>query len=198
IEGCTLPMPGDHNVSNALSAIAVARFLGMKKAEIREALAGFAGVNRRFTKVGEVGGVTIIDDYGHHPVEISAVLRAARQAIASNPGGRVIAVHQPHRYTRLHSLFDDFCTCFNEADVVAIAEVYAAGEAPIPGASRDDLVAGLIAHGHRHARAILNEDDLERLVREQARPGDIVVCLGAGTISTWAGGLPARLRGDAA
>ena len=193
IEGCTLPMPGDHNVSNALSAIAVARHLGMKRAEIREALAGFAGVNRRFTKVAEVGGVTIIDDYGHHPVEIAAVLRAARQAIAEKPGARVIAVHQPHRYTRLSSLFEDFCTCFNEADVVAIAEVYSAGEDPIPGASRDDLVAGLIAHGHRHARAIINEDDLARLVREQARPGDMVVCLGAGTISTWANALPAKL-----
>ena len=189
IEGCTLPMPGDHNVSNALSAIAVARHLGMKRAEIREALAGFAGVNRRFTKVAEVGGVTIIDDYGHHPVEIAAVLRAARQATK----GRVIAVHQPHRYTRLSSLFEDFCTCFNEADVVAIAEVYSAGEDPIPGASRDDLVAGLIAHGHRHARAIIDEDDLARLVREQARPGDMVVCLGAGTISAWANGLPAKL-----
>ncbi len=194
IEGCTLPMPGDHNVSNALSAIAVARHLGMKRAEIREALASFAGVNRRFTKVGEWRGVTIIDDYGHHPVEIAAVLKAARQATK----GRVIAVHQPHRYTRLSHLFDDFCTCFNEADVVAIAEVYAAGEEPIPGATRDDLVAGLIAHGHRHARAILNEDDLERLVREQARPGDMVVCLGAGTISAWANALPARLMGQAA
>ena len=193
IDGCTLPMPGDHNVSNALSAIAVARHLGMKRAEIREALAAFAGVNRRFTKVAEVGGVTIIDDYGHHPVEIAAVLRAARQAIAETPGARVIAVHQPHRYTRLSSLFEDFCTCFNEADVVAIAEVYSAGEDPIPGASRDDLVAGLIAHGHRHARAIMDEDDLARLVREQARPGDMVVCLGAGTISAWANGLPAKL-----
>ena len=192
IEGCTLPMPGDHNVSNALSAVAVARHLGMKKDEIREALAGFGGVNRRFTKVGEVlGGVTIIDDYGHHPVEISAVLKAARQASE----GRVIAVHQPHRYSRLHSLFDDFCSCFNEADVVAIAEVYAAGEQPIEGASREDLVAGLIRHGHRHARGILSEDDLERLVREQARPGDMVVCLGAGTISTWANNLPNRLKG---
>jgi UDP-N-acetylmuramate--alanine ligase len=195
IEGCSLPMPGDHNVSNALAAIAVARHLGMKRAEIREALAAFAGVNRRFTSVGTVGGVTIIDDYGHHPVEIAAVLRAARQATADTPGARVIAVHQPHRYTRLASLFEDFCTCFNEADVVAIAEVYAAGEDPIPGAGRDDLVAGLISHGHRHARAILDEDDLERLVREQARPGDMVVCLGAGTISTWAAGLPARLKG---
>jgi len=130
---------------------------------------------------------------GHHPAEIAAVLRAARQAIAERPGARVIAVHQPHRYTRLSSLFEDFCTCFNEADVVAIAEVYGAGEDPIPGASRDDLVAGLIAHGHRHARAIINEDDLARLVREQARSGDIVVCLGAGTISAWANGLPAKL-----
>jgi UDP-N-acetylmuramate--alanine ligase len=191
IEGCTLPMPGDHNVSNALAAVAVARHLGMKSAEIREALANFKGVNRRFTKVGEVNGITIIDDYGHHPVEIAAVLKAARQATE----GRVIAVHQPHRYSRLHSLFDDFCTCFNEADVVAIAEVFGAGEDPIEGASRDDLVAGLVAHGHRHARAILNEDDLERLVREQARPGDMVVCLGAGTISAWAHGLPERLKG---
>ncbi|WP_101067949.1 UDP-N-acetylmuramate--L-alanine ligase [Roseovarius salinarum] len=190
IEGCTLPMPGDHNVSNALAAVAVARHLGMTRAEIREALANFGGVNRRFTRVGEVDGVTIIDDYGHHPVEIAAVLRAARQATT----GRVIAVHQPHRYTRLSSLFDDFCACFNEADVVAIAEVYAAGEDPIPGASRDDLVAGLVRHGHRDARAIGSEADLERLVREVAGPGDMVVCLGAGTISTWAGNLPARLR----
>ncbi len=194
IEGCTLPMPGDHNVSNALSAVAVARHLGMKKDEIREALAGFAGVNRRFTRVGEVNGVTIIDDYGHHPVEIAAVLKAARQATK----GRIIAVHQPHRYTRLSHLFDDFCTCFNEADVVAIAEVYSAGEDPIPGASRDDLVAGLIAHGHRHARGLTDEADLARLVREQARPGDMVVCLGAGTISGWATNLPARLIGQAA
>ena len=194
IEGCTLPMPGDHNVSNALAAVAVARHLGMKAAEIRAALAGFKGVNRRFTKVGEVGGVTIIDDYGHHPVEIAAVLRAARQAIGTEGAGRVIAVHQPHRYSRLSNLFEDFCGCFNDADVVAIAEVYPAGEAPIPGASRDDLVAGLIRHGHRHARAILSEDDLERLVREQARPGDMVVCLGAGTISGWAQTLPERLK----
>ncbi|RBW61048.1 UDP-N-acetylmuramate--L-alanine ligase [Ruegeria sp. A3M17] len=190
IEGCTLPMPGDHNVSNALSAVAVARHLGMKASEIREALANFGGVNRRFTKVGEVDGVTIIDDYGHHPVEIAAVLKAARQASE----GRVIAVHQPHRYSRLSNLFDDFCTCFNDADVVAIADVFSAGEDPIEGASRDDLVQGLIRHGHRHARALLNENDLERLVREQARPGDMVVCLGAGTISTWANGLPERLR----
>ncbi len=194
IENCALPMPGDHNVSNALAAVAVARHLGMKRDEIRDALAGFAGVNRRFTKVAEVNGVTIIDDYGHHPVEIAAVLRAARQSTR----GRVIAVHQPHRYTRLSSLFDDFCTCFNEADVVGIADVYAAGEDPIAGASRDDLVAGLIAHGHRHAHAVKDEADLARLVKDEARPGDMVVCLGAGTISTWATNLPARLMGHAA
>lgn len=190
IEGCTLPMPGDHNVSNALAAVAVALHLGMKPDEIREALASFGGVNRRFTRVGEVDGVTVIDDYGHHPVEIAAVLRAARQAC----DGRVIAVHQPHRYSRLSSLFEDFCACFNDADVVGIAEVYAAGEDPIEGASRDDLVAGLIRHGHRNARAIMDEDDLEQMVRAEARPGDMVVCLGAGTISGWARNLPDRLR----
>ena len=190
IAGCTLPMPGDHNVSNALAAVSVARHLGMKSDEIRAALAGFKGVNRRFTKLGEVDGITIIDDYGHHPVEIAAVLRAARQASE----GRVIAVHQPHRYTRLSSLFEDFCSCFNDADVVGIAEVYAAGEAPIAGASRDDLVAGLTRHGHRNAHAVDSEDALEALVRAQAKSGDIVVCLGAGTISAWAHGLVGRLQ----
>ena len=190
IEGCALPMPGDHNVSNALAAVAVARHLGMKAAEIRDALAKFGGVNRRFTKVAEVDGVTIIDDYGHHPVEIAAVLKAARQS----SDGRVIAVHQPHRYTRLASLFEEFCGCFNNADVVGIADVYGAGEDPIPGASRDDLVAGLVQHGHRHAHAIGSEDDLLKLVKEQTQPGDIVVCLGAGTISAWANNLPARLK----
>ena len=196
IDGCSLPMPGDHNVSNALAAVAVARELGVPKAVIREALAAFGGVKRRFTRVGEWQGVPIIDDYGHHPVEIAAVLRAARQAIGDD--GRVIAVHQPHRYSRLASLFEDFCACFADADVVGIGDVYAAGEAPIAGASRDDLVAGLIRTGHRHARAVVDEADLARLVREQARPGDIVVCLGAGTISTWANALPGVLAEAAA
>ncbi|CRK74564.1 UDP-N-acetylmuramate--L-alanine ligase [Nereida ignava] len=192
IEGCMLPMPGDHNVSNALAAVAVARHLGLKREEIKSALENFRGVNRRFTRIGEVGGVTIIDDYAHHPVEIAAALRAARQATE----GRVIAVHQPHRYSRLHDLFDDFCSCFNDADVVAISEVFAAGEDVIEGATRDDLVAGLIRHGHRHARAVVGEDDLLRLVREQAVAGDMVVCLGAGTISAWANGLPAKMGAD--
>lgn len=190
IEGCELPMPGDHNVSNALSAVAVARHLGMKKDEIRAALKGFGGVNRRFTKVDEVNGVTIIDDYGHHPVEITAVLKAARQATT----GRVIAVHQPHRYTRLAHHFDEFCACFNDADVVGITDVYAAGEDVIEGATRDDLVAGLVRHGHRHAEALNDEADLAQFVRTHAASGDMVVCLGAGTISAWANGLPARLK----
>jgi UDP-N-acetylmuramate--alanine ligase len=191
IKGCSLPMPGDHNVSNALAAVAVARHLGMKGEEIRAALAAFGGVNRRFTRVGEWNGVPIIDDYGHHPVEIAAVLKAARQACE----GRVIAVHQPHRFTRLQSLFEDFCSCFNEADVAGIADVFAAGEDPIAGAGRDDLVAGLTAHGHRHAVAVASEAELADLVRAEAKPGDIVVCLGAGTISTWARGLEAALNG---
>jgi len=192
IEDCSLPMPGEHNVTNALAAVAVARHLGMKKTEIRKALKNFGGVNRRFTRVGEVAGATIIDDYAHHPVEIAAALRAARQATT----GRVIAVHQPHRYSRLHDLFDDFCACFNDADVVAISEVYAAGEDPIEGASRDDLVAGLVAHGHRHALALQNEGDLAALMSAEAKPGDIVICLGAGTISAWAYGLVATAGGS--
>ena len=198
IEGCTLPMPGTHNVCNALAAVAVARHLGMTHEAVRSALSLFEGVSRRFTRVAEVNGVAIIDDYGHHPVEIAAVLQAARQAVSATPGARVIAVHQPHRYTRLHDLFDDFCTCFNEADVVAIADVYSAGEDPIPGIGRDELVAGLIAHGHRHARAVLDPADMARLFREQARPGDIFVCLGAGSISAWANDLPAMLTQDVA
>jgi UDP-N-acetylmuramate--alanine ligase len=192
INDCVLPMPGDHNVSNALGAVAVAHHLGIENAKIREALAKFKGVNRRFTKVGEVNGVTIIDDYGHHPVEISAVLRAARQ-ISS---GRVVAVHQPHRYTRLHALFKDFCSCFNDADIVAIGDVYSAGEKTIPGASRDDLVTGLVSHGHRHAVAVSNLQDLSQLIAKNAKSGDIVICLGAGTISSWANSLPKLLYSE--
>ncbi|MEE9427262.1 MAG: UDP-N-acetylmuramate--L-alanine ligase [Paracoccaceae bacterium] len=191
IKDCTLPMPGDHNVSNALAAVAVARHLGMKGAEIRDALASFKGVNRRFTHVGDVNGVTIIDDYAHHPVEIAAALKAARQS--SN--GRVIAVHQPHRYSRLASLFDDFCGCFNDADVVAITDIFAAGEAPIKGATRDDLVTGLTRLGHPKALAISGADDLADFIRQHARPGDMVICLGAGSISAWANDLPSHLLG---
>ncbi len=189
IEGVHLPMTGDHNVSNALAAIAVARHLGIPATAIKAALAAFGGVNRRFTRVGVWNDVTIIDDYGHHPVEIAAVLKAARQATK----GRVIAVHQPHRYTRLRDLFTQFCACFNDADVVAIADVYSAGEPPIEGISRDTLVGGLVAHGHRRALALSGEEALADFVRAECRPGDMLVCLGAGSISAWANGLPARL-----
>ncbi len=140
-----LPMPGRHNASNATAAIAVARELGVSDEAIRKAIAGFGGVKRRFTKTGEWNGVTVIDDYGHHPVEIAAVLKAAREST----NGKIVAVVQPHRYTRLQSLFEEFCTCFNDADAVIVADVYAAGEAPIDGIDRDHFVAGLRAHGHR-------------------------------------------------
>ncbi|SDX79007.1 UDP-N-acetylmuramate--L-alanine ligase [Albimonas donghaensis] len=193
IEGLSLPMPGDHNVQNALAAIAVALELGLSDDSIRAALARFGGVNRRFTRVGEWNGAPIIDDYGHHPVEIAAVLRAARQAVGAQ--GRVIAVHQPHRYSRLASLFEDFCKCFNEADMVAISEVYAAGEAPVEGADRDALVAGLTRHGHRDAVALASPEALPDYVAARARPGDIVVCLGAGSITQWAQALPEALAG---
>jgi len=158
---------------------------------VRASLRNFAGVRRRFTKTGEWNGVTIIDDYGHHPVEIAAVLKAARAiALLDEKGGRVIAIVQPHRYTRLANLFDGFCTCFNDADLVLVADVYAAGEAPIAGVSRDALVTGLGAHGHRNARALPGPEHLAPLLHELARPGDIVVCLGAGSITNWANSLP--------
>ncbi len=191
IEGAHLPMPGDHNVSNAVAAVAVSRHLGVSSEQIKSALTSFGGVNRRFTRVGEVGGVTIIDDYAHHPVEIAAVLSAARQATQ----GRVIAVHQPHRYSRLDSLFEEFCSCFNDADVVAITDVFAAGEAPIEGADRDGLVAGLKAHGHKRPLAVAGEADMPAFFRAEAKPGDLFVFMGAGTISAWAHGLPKALDG---
>ncbi|MDX2102460.1 MAG: UDP-N-acetylmuramate--L-alanine ligase [Alphaproteobacteria bacterium] len=185
----TLPMLGHHNVQNSLAAIAVAHEMGFDDMTIRKALAGFRGVKRRFTRTGEVRGVTVIDDYGHHPVEIAAVLRAARQGAR----GQVIAVVQPHRYSRLASLFEDFCTCFNDADAVIVADVYAAGEAPMEGVSRDALVDGLRLRGHRNVIPLQSADLLARLVRDIARPGDMVVCLGAGSITTWANALPQQL-----
>ena len=189
IKGIVLPMPGDHNVLNATAAIATALHLGISADEIKAALHDFGGVNRRFTRVGVVNGVTIIDDYAHHPVEIAAVLKAARESTE----GRVIAVHQPHRYSRLEGLFEGFCGCFNDADFAAIAPVFAAGEAPIQGVDHVTLAAGLVTHGHKHATALNGEADLATLVRDLAKPGDMVVCLGAGTISAWANGLPAAL-----
>ncbi len=194
LKGLSLPMAGRHNVLNALAAITVARELGASAEAIRAALLKFSGVNRRFTTTGEWNGVRIIDDYGHHPVEIAAALQAARE-VTSN---KVIAVVQPHRYSRLKSLFEDFCTCFNDADVVLVADVYAAGEEPIDGADQDHLVAGLTSHGHRRALPITREG-LAEWVREEAEPGDIVICLGAGDITAWAHDLPRELgaRSDA-
>ena len=190
ITGLVLPMPGHHNVLNSLAAIAVARELGASDELIRDGLAAFAGVKRRFTRTGEAGGITVIDDYGHHPVEIDAVLKAARNATT----GRVIAVAQPHRYTRLAALFEDFCTCFNDADTVIVADVFPAGEQPIEGADKAGLVAGLRQRGHRDVHALSAPEDLARTVAEVARPGDLVVCLGAGSISLWANALPEALR----
>jgi UDP-N-acetylmuramate--alanine ligase len=189
INGLTLPMPGRHNALNATAAIAVARELGMADDTIRKALAAFAGVKRRFTRTGQWNGVTVIDDYGHHPVEIAAVLRAARESTR----GQVIAVVQPHRYTRLKTLFEPFSTCFNDADAVIVAHVYAAGEAPIEGHDRDSLVQAVRARGHRQVIPLDNPKDLAGIVRGLARPGDYVVCLGAGSITQWAYALPGEL-----
>jgi UDP-N-acetylmuramate--alanine ligase len=189
IDDLFLPMVGRHNVQNALAAIAVAEEMGLPDARIREGLAAFGGVKRRFTRTGEARGVTVIDDYGHHPVEISAVLDAARQASR----GRVVAVVQPHRYTRLASLFEDFCTCFNDADAVVVADVYAAGEEPIAGADRDSLVAGLRARGHRRVVPLEAPERLAETVAPLVEAGDLVVCLGAGTVTAWAAALPGEL-----
>lgn len=188
-----LPMFGAHNMRNALAAIAVAREVGIADADILRGLASFEGVKRRFTKTGEVGGVTIIDDYGHHPVEIEATLSSARQAVDAG-GGRVIAVVQPHRYTRLSSLFTEFCTCFSNSDSVIVADVYSAGEEPIAGVSRDALVEGIRSHGHKHVLPLLNEKLLAETVASIARRGDFVICLGAGSISKWAANLPAEME----
>ena len=194
LEELHLPMPGQHNVLNALAAIAVARELGVPLAAIRQGLAGFGGVRRRFTTTGVANGVRIVDDYGHHPVEIAAVLTAARAVT----DGRVIAVVQPHRYSRLHDLFDEFCHGFNDADVVIVADVYAAGEAPLEGVDRDALVEGLRRYGHRRVLALDSPAELAAIVRQEARPGDVVVLLGAGDITSWAYALPDQLTALAA
>jgi len=191
IKNVALPMPGRHNALNATAAIAVAHELGIGDDVIRNALASFGGVRRRFTRTGTWNGVAIIDDYGHHPVEIAAVLRAARESTK----GHVIAVMQPHRYTRLAVLFEQFCACFNDADAVIIAPVYSAGEAPIPGVDRDALVQAIRNHGHRQVVALDGPDKLAGLVAAMAKPGDYVVCLGAGSITQWAYALPGELAG---
>jgi UDP-N-acetylmuramate--alanine ligase len=194
LAGLHLPMPGEHNISNAVAAIALARQLGVSADAIRKAVDNFAGVKRRFTRVGEWNGAAIIDDYGHHPVEIAAVLKAARQAFS----GPIVAVVQPHRYTRLRDLFDQFCTCLNLADTAVIAPVYPAGEAPIEGIDRDGLIEGLRRHGHKHVLAVEGPDDFPSVVGPLARPGGAIVFLGAGSITVWAAGLEAQLKADEA
>lgn len=189
LSGLSLPMFGQHNVQNALAAIAVANEMNIDDGTIVRTLASFAGVKRRFTKTGEANGVTIIDDYGHHPVEIAAVLQAARAATRH----KVIAVVQPHRYTRLQTLFEEFCLCFNDADHVVVADVYAAGETPIKGVDRDALALGVRARGHRNVHTLGEPAELATLIAQITDPGDLVVCLGAGTITNWANALPAEL-----
>ncbi len=189
IESLSLPMPGRHNALNATAAVAVAHELGIADELIAKALAGFGGVKRRFTRTGEWNGVAVFDDYGHHPVEIEAVLRAARESTR----GQVIAVVQPHRYTRLKSLFEPFSTCFNNADVVIVADVYPAGEAPITGADRESLVSAVRARGHRQVISLESPRELAGIVKSLALPGDYVICLGAGNITQWAYALPGEL-----
>lgn len=190
IEDLMLPMPGVHNVSNATAAVCVALQLGLTDDEIRRGLANFSGVKRRFTHTGTVGGIQVFDDYAHHPVEISAVLRAARSASERN----VVAIVQPHRYTRLQSLFEEFCACFNDADTVIVAPVYAAGEELIEGADEKALAEGLRMRGHRHVLELPSSDQLGELVHAHAREGDLVICLGAGSITKWAYELPKALE----
>ncbi|CCM76986.1 UDP-N-acetylmuramate:L-alanine ligase [Rhizobium mesoamericanum STM3625] len=190
LDNLVMPMPGRHNISNATAAIAVANRLGMSSEDIAKGLASFGGVKRRFTLTGEWNGVQIFDDYGHHPVEIKAVLRAAREACK----GRVIAVHQPHRYSRLSSLFEEFASCFNDADSIFLAPVYAAGEEPIEGANSDALVSRIKSGGHRDARFLPSPELLPEMVAEIAKPGDFVVLLGAGSITYWAAALPKQLE----
>ncbi len=184
-----LPMLGQHNIQNALAAIAIGIEMEIDNETLKSAFMNFRGVKRRFTRAGDAGGITVIDDYGHHPVEIAAVLKAARQAGARD----VIAVVQPHRFSRLASLFTEFCTCMNDAGTVIVADVYAAGEAPIPGVNRDTLVDGLRASGHRSVVALPGPEHLAEMVHAIARSGDFVVCLGAGTITNWAHALPPQL-----
>ena len=192
VTGYHLPMYGQHNVQNALATITIANELGISDKIVRKALASFTGISRRFTRVGEANGVTVIDDYAHHPVEIAAVLKAARGATSGT--GRTLAIVQPHRFTRLQSLFDQFAACFAEADTVIVADVYPAGENPIPGIDRDHLVKAIRDQGHPDAHALEGPDSIATLVHALAKPGDFVLYLGAGNITQWAQALPEQLR----
>ncbi len=190
IKDIHVPMPGNHNILNSLAVVTVGRELKIPDAVIKKAFAGFVGVKRRFTKTGETQGVTIIDDYGHHPTEIMATLQAARSVTKGN----VVAVVQPHRFTRVRDLFDEFCKCFNDADKVIVADIYTAGEEPIEGIDKEHLVEGIKSHGHKNVVVLPSENDLPQLVKESTKAGDIVICLGAGSITYWAAKLPEQLE----
>ncbi len=193
ISGVFLPMFGEHNIRNSLAVTCIAQELRIDDNVLKKAFAEFGGVKRRFTRTGTVNGITIIDDYGHHPVEIKATLKAARQALEGTDS-KVVAVVQPHRYTRLHDLFDQFCTCFNDADVIIVADIYSAGEEPIEGVTRDALVQGLQSAGHRRVLPLSDHEKLAGIILENASSGDLVVCLGAGSISKWANALPDEME----
>ena len=186
-----LPMMGSHNVLNSVAAIALGDYLGVEMSIIKNEIESFSVVQRRFTHVDTVRGVKIIDDYGHHPVEIAAVLKS----IKDTSSGRIIAVHQPHRYSRLQLLFDEFCTCFNDADIIGISDIYSAGEKEIDGVSKEILVNGLINHGHKGAFLINSENALKKFFLDHTAPGDVFVCLGAGSITDWVNSLPEKLKG---
>ncbi len=191
LENVHLQVYGAHNVSNSLAPVAIAAFLEVGGDVIKNALAKFTGVKRRFTKVGEVDGVTIIDDYGHHPTEIKATLQAARQLVNKH---KIILVLQPHKYTRVHDLFNEFCTCVDEADTVIVSDIYSAGQQPIDGATQDNLIAGIKKTGHKNVIKLNNESELAALVKANAKAGDLVLFAGAGSITYWANKLPEQLK----
>lgn len=192
VEDMRLSMPGRHNVQNCLVALGIAKEMGANISVMKQSLAGFKGVKRRFTNVGQVQGITIIDDYAHHPVEIGVVLETARSAVQKSDA-QVIAVMQPHRYSRLNDLYEQFCRCFNEADHVIVSDVYAAGEKPIKGVDKQYLVNGLKDHGHRSAHILPERSDLARMISDLARPGDYVIVMGAGNSTNWAHDLPEEI-----
>ncbi len=190
IKDIKMPTYGIHNVKNALAAVATGIFIGLSEEQIKQGLMNYSGVKRRFTKTGEVGGITIIDDYGHHPTEIKAVFKAARAIL---PNHKLIVVFQPHKYTRTRDLFNDFCHAFKDVDVAIIADIYSAGQDPIVGISADALIVGIKNAGHKNVLKLGNENDLPQMIKEQAKAGDMVVCIGAGSISNWANNLPKKL-----
>jgi UDP-N-acetylmuramate--alanine ligase len=191
IKNIKMPIYGRHNASNALVAVAIGDFLGLKDEKIKAALAAFNGVKRRFTKVGEYNGVSIIDDYGHHSTEIATTLKAAREVAGKH---KVICVFQPHKYTRLRDLFNEFCNAFFDADVVIVSDIYSAGQAPIEGITQDTIIRGIEKAGHKNVIKLPSEKDLAKIIKSRIKPGDMIFCTGAGTITNWAAALSEQLK----